>query len=248
MNQNTAPLPISLTLVTAVSKLDVFRQRLMSSPCLQPGGLSLMAYFNCSSAAQAFNSAMDSAPAGHWLVWLHQDVVLPCGWDAQFIQALAEAQARFKDLAVVGVYGVRGSGAETMRAGHVLDRGVLLKEPTALPCEVDSLDELLFATRVDAGLRLDPTLGFDFYATDLVLTAQSRGQTCAVVDALCEHWSDTPAQGVVPASTVSRIAASAEVFERKWQSRLPVTTPCFEIHQAGDVARFMATHTLPEPS
>lgn len=245
MSPNTTPMPVSLTLVTAVSKLDVFQQRLMSSPCLRPGGLPLLAYFNCSSAAQAFNSAMDSAPAGHWLVWVHQDVVLPSGWDVQFMHALAEAQTRLQNLTVVGVYGVRGSGAGAVRAGHVLDRGVLLQESTPLPCAVDSLDELLFAARAGAGLRLDPALGFDFYATDLVLTAQSRGQTCAVVDAMCEHWSDTPAQGHVPASTVSRIAASAAVFERKWQNRLPVTTPCFEIQQAGDVARFMAAHTWP---
>lgn len=235
---------VGLTLVTAVSRLEVFEQRLMASPCLQKGGLPLMAYFNCASAAEAFNAAMDSAPLGRWLVWLHQDVFLPLGWESQFMRALNEAESRWSDLAVVGVYGVRGFGAGAVRAGHVLDRGVRLQEVATLPCPVDSLDELLFAVRVDSGLRLDPALGFDFYATDLVLTAQSLGYSGAVVDAFCEHWSDTPASGAVPESTVARISQSAGVFEMKWRSRLPLTTPCFEIVEPGDVARFMAAHVV----
>jgi hypothetical protein len=236
-----------LMLVTAVSRLDVFERRLMASPCVQRGGLPVLAYFNCTSAAQAFNAAMDSKPASRWLVWLHQDVFLPLGWDTQFAQAIEEAQSRFDQLSVVGVYGVRGAGGNAVRAGHLLDRGVQLKEPAALPYEVDSLDELLFAVRADSGLRLDPALGFDFYATDLVLSAQSKGQTCVVVDAFCEHWSDTPASGAVQASTLSRIAASANVFESKWVSRLPLTTPCFDIQQAGDVARFISAHSVATP-
>lgn len=247
MSLNALQRSHDLMLVTAVSRLDVFERCLMASPCVQRNGLPVIAYFNCSSAAQAFNAAMESQPASRWLVWLHQDVFLPLGWDTQFAQAIEEAQNRFDHLSVVGVYGVRGAGQDALRAGHVLDRGVQLKEPTALPCEVDSLDELLFAVRVDSGLRLDPALGFDFYATDLVLSAQSKGQTCVVVDAFCEHWSDTPASGAVPASTLSRISASACVFESKWQSRLPLTTPCFDIRQIGDVARFMSAHSVATP-
>jgi hypothetical protein len=236
-----------LALVTAVSRLDVFERRLMASPCVQRGGLPVMAYFNCTSAAHAFNAAMDSQPASRWLVWLHQDVFLPLGWETQFAQAIEEAERKFHQVSVVGVYGVRGEGAQAVRAGHVLDRGVELTEPAALPCEVDSLDELLFAVRVDSGLRLDPDLGFDFYATDLVLSAQAKGLTSVVVDAFCEHWSDTPASGAVPAATLSRIAASACVFESKWQSRLPLTTPCFDIRKTGDVAQFMNAHFVATP-
>lgn len=247
MSTNALTVAVELTLVTAVSRLDVFEQRLMASPCVKRGGLLVQAFFNCSSAAEAFNAAMDSKLCNGWLVWLHQDVFLPLGWEAQFALAVKEAQTRFDCLSVVGVYGVRGAGADAVRAGHVLDRGVQLREPAVLPCEVDSLDELLFAVRVDSGLRLDPALGFDFYATDLVLTAQSIGLTCAVVEAFCEHWSDTPASGVVPASTVSRIAASADVFESKWACRLPLTTPCFDIQQQGDVSRFLSVHAVVAP-
>ena len=240
---------IVLGFVACASNLQVLGQRLLSSACLKPGGCKLTVYFNAASAAEGFNAAIASqeslASGGSWLVWVHQDVFLPEGWETRFEKGLTEAVQRFPKLAVAGVYGIAGRGASARRAGHVLDRGALLQELPSLPCLVDSLDELLFAVRIDSGLRLDPLLGFDFYVTDLVLQAQARGWQCAVVDACCEHWSGTPASGGVPRATVERIMANARVFEGKWAHRLPVTTPCFDIRQTGDVARFMANFVTP---
>ena len=244
-----------LSFVTCASSLGVLGERLLSSPCLRTGGHPVSVFFNAASAAHGFNSAMVAAhdaadpsqPGYSWLVWVHQDVFLPQGWDTRFKQRLTSALLEFPKLSVVGVYGVSSAGANARRAGHVLDRGTLLREPVPLPCLVDSLDELLFAVRVDAGLRLDPALGFDFYATDLVLQAQAHGWQCAVVDAFCEHWSGTPASGEVSKAIVERIKASASVFERKWSARLPVTTPCFPIDRPGSVASFLAAHVIAVP-
>lgn len=227
---------ISLRFVACASKIDVLGRYLLASPCLRNGTYPLTVQFNARSAAEAFNAAMQTAHET-WLVWVHQDVVLPQGWDTQFMDALSLAQQEFPQLAVAGVYGVVGSGALLQRAGNVLDRGTLLQESTPLPCLVDSLDELLFAVRVDSGLRLDPALAFDFYGTDVVLQAQAQGLQCAVVDAYCEHWSDTPADGKPSRQLLQRIQASGEVLEQKWQHRLPFATPCFDIRQRGDIAR-----------
>jgi hypothetical protein len=238
---------IKLSFVTCASNLQVLGERLLASPCLQQHGVPLAVYFNAPSAAHGFNAAMaatrqesagETATAS-WLVWVHQDVFLPQNWDTIFMQALSTALEQFPKLAVAGVYGIAGTtatGAGALRAGHVLDRGTLLREPAPLPCLVDSLDELLFAVRIDSGLRLDPALGFDFYATDLVLQAQVQGWECAVVDACCEHWSSTPPSGDLPQATVQRILANGAIFERKWRHHLPLTTPCFEINRQGDVA------------
>jgi hypothetical protein len=233
----------TLQFVTCASRVEVVQRRLLASPCLQSGGYPLAIHFNMASAAQGFNTSMQACmaqqSASQWLVWLHQDVVLPAGWDALFLAGIAQAQQQFKQLAVVGVYGIAGAGAQTSRAGHVLDRGADLHEPTALPCLVDSLDELLFAVRIDSGLMLDPALGFDFYATDLVLQAQARGLQSAAVHAPCEHWSDTLSMGAIAPTVVERIKQSAQVFECKWEARLPVTTPCFDIARKGDTAAFI---------
>lgn len=231
---------IELSLVTCVSDVAILKERLLASPCLQAGRCKLVAYHNARSAAEGFNSAMAAAPTGSWLVWVHQDVYLPLDWELGFIEQLARAKLRFPGLAVAGVYGVVGAGALARRAGHVLDRGTVLREAANLPCLIDSLDELLFAVSADSALTLDPQLGFDFYATDLVLTAQEKGLQCVVLDAYCEHWSGTPAQpGKVASHVLDRIHASATVFERKWVHRLPVATPCFDIRAPGDTFRFL---------
>jgi hypothetical protein len=241
--------PIELTFVVCANDLQVLDQRLLASPCLRQGGCRLVVNFNATSAAQCFNSVMLGArnQAPSWLVWVHQDVHLPDDWDIRFTQALEAATLQFQKLAVVGVYGVAGTGTHARRAGHVLDRGTLLQEPTPLPCLVNSLDELLFAVRLDTGLELDPALGFDFYATDLVLQAQALGWQCAVVDACCEHWSATPTCGVVAQAVVQRINASARIFEGKWAHQLPITTPCFDIAKPGDVAAFIECNVIASP-
>ena len=226
-----------ITFVCCVSNMSVLEQRLLASPCLADGQERLTAYFNADSAASAFNSAMQSAESNAWLVWVHQDVYLPRSWALDFKRRLAQAAQTFENLAVVGVYGLQGAAPHARRAGHVLDRGVVLRESAALPCLVDSLDELLFAVRVDSGLNLDPRLGFDFYATDLVLQAKDRGLQAAVVDAYCEHWSGTPSFGHIPQATQARIALNGSRFETKWAAKLPISTPCFDIHQVGDVQR-----------
>jgi hypothetical protein len=238
-----------LSFVTAVSRVEVLEQRLLQSPCVKSGRQPLVAHFNVACAADAFNAGMDSIQADAattWLVWVHQDVVLPGDWDSQFLRALQDAQRQIPNLAVAGVYGIASGPAPAQRAGHVLDRGNLLREPAALPCAVDSLDELLFAVRADTRLKLDAALGFDFYATDLVLQAQARGFTAAAVDAYCEHWSDTPASSV-PAGTAQRFLRNGRAFEAKWSHRFPLQTPCVALSAVGDVQRFVDSLQQPSP-
>ncbi|MDD2502201.1 MAG: glycosyltransferase [Geobacter sp.] len=222
--------------ITCATDPALLQRCLLASPCLASGEYSQQIYMRIPSAGAAFNREMTRQQQARWLVWVHQDVFLPDGWDTRFIAAIAEAECRFPRLAVVGVYGISGVGEQAQRAGHVLDRGTLLQELVCLPCLVDSIDELLFAVRTDSGLRLDPTLGFDFYGTDLALQAQEQGFKVAVVDAYCEHWSTTPREAAPSRAVLERVAANGKVFEDKWAHRLPLETPCFSIQQPGDVA------------
>lgn len=233
-----------LAFVTCVSDVEVLRRCLLASPCIAQGRWPLQAFFNARDAASAFNGALAVTPQDTWLVWVHQDVLLPEGWDTRFLQVLAQGVRQFPRAVVAGVYGVNGRGAEARRAGHVLDRGTLLREPCPLPCLADSLDELLFAVQAGHGLALDPALGFDFYGTDVVLQAQSRGLQAMVVDAYCEHWSNTPMGLVIPATLARRIQASGTAFEHKWAGQLPVQTSWLTVERPGDVARFLAQFEL----
>lgn len=221
--------------VVCASDTDCLKRYLLSSNCLQRGEYRQSIYLGVSSAAAAFNTEMDKPLQSEWLIWVHQDVVLPADWDLNFKVRLNEAMYRFTRLAVVGVYGIDNTAQPPRRVGRVLDRGRQLAEPVELPCLVDSLDEMLVAVRTDSGLRFDPSLGFDFYATDIALTATERGFQVAVVDAVCQHWSTTTHRGNSE-SLAGRIVASAEQFERKWHHRFPLQTSCFTIAETGDVA------------
>ncbi|MDE1981859.1 MAG: hypothetical protein KGI81_05920 [Betaproteobacteria bacterium] len=212
-----------LAFVACVNDRETLGRCLLASPCLAPGQHALALFEGAASAAQAFNAALSYGDS-EWLVYVHQDVFLPPGWEREFLAGLATAQQRLPQLAVAGVFGVGSSGL----LGHVVDRGRLLREGGELPAAAHTLDELCFAVRRASGIRLDPALGFDFYAADAALQAHEQGLQVAVVDACCEHRSTLPRAGFAEAF-VQRFAASATAFQHKWRHRLPVTTPCITL-------------------
>jgi hypothetical protein len=136
------------------------------------------------------------------------------------------AEAVAGPVAVAGVYGVTGGGAEPRRAGRVVDRDRLLWESAGLPATADTLDELLLAVRRDSGLRFDPTLGWHFYGADVCLAARARGLAAVAVDAPCYHNSRSVG---LPAD----FEASATAFARKWRDQLPVATSCVRVERDG---------------
>lgn len=237
---------LNLEFIVAVSDQKVFEKYLLNSPCLQSKKYPLHIYRDCQSAAEAFNPhALNTQipPNNTWWIWVHQDVYLPQDWDKIFVAKLLEAQAAYPRLGVVGLYGVAGHSSLAHRAGELLDRGRVLQEFTPMPCLVDSLDELLIASKAQNQLGFDPILGFDFYGTDIVLSAQEKNIEAAVIHAPCEHWSSTPQKPPFPLRLVERIQKSAQAFENKWRHRLPLTTPCFEINEVGSTNQFLKANS-----
>ena len=110
MNSTTNLTLPTLSFVTGVSQWDVLLRNLARSPCLQSGHLKWSAVCNAKSAADAFNPALIAAEqvlrdsgdhqtqADHWLVWVHQDVFLPAGWDFQFANAIGNQQLTYLDV------------------------------------------------------------------------------------------------------------------------------------------------------
>lgn len=217
---------MKLSFIVCVSDPAVLAANLLKSPCLlQDSGHQLIQVYGCRSAADGFDRGVMLA-GGDILVFVHQDVFLPLDWDRRFIAGFLEARRQFP-VEVVGIYGLSGQqeGGSSAPLGTVNDRGVWLRGSGVLPAKAQSLDELLFAVYRGSRLRLDPELGFDLYATDLVLQAETTGGCGAVVDAPCEHRSTLPRSNI-PLSVLRRFQKAALVFEHKWAGRLPVDTPC----------------------
>jgi Glycosyltransferase like family len=225
-----------LSFVTCVSDDVVLRTNLLASRCLAADSAhQVLVIKNCPSAADGLNIRLERAES-EFVVCVHQDVLLPAGWDRCLAQQLHEAEQRFGPIGVAGVYGV-GEVFESgqfdqlfaaERIGGVVDRGRLLRDGPELPAQVATLDELLLVVRSDPGLRFDPDLGFHLYGADICLQARERGLAVVALGALCHHNSRS-------VGLPEAFYRSAEVFARKWQHRLPVATPCVIIDRAGDV-------------
>ncbi len=188
---------------------------------------------NCPSAAHGLNLGIELAKHD-WIVCLHQDVVLPSGWDRVAIEQLALAEQRFGPIGVAGVYGVgpvidsAGRLPCAQRIGRVVNRGRMLNDGPQLPARVAALDELLFIVPRGTPLRCDPALGFHLYGADLCLQAAERGLAVLAIEALSYHNSKS-------IGLPQAFFRSAGVFARKWAYRLPIATPCVIIDRASEV-------------
>jgi hypothetical protein len=207
---------------------------LLASPCLAPEAPhELITVLKAPSAAAGLLAGLERA-RNDWVILVHQDVVLPPGWDRRIQRQLRQAGPRFGPIGVAGVYGVGpvrerpGQPLAAERIGRVVDRGRWLEEGPELPAPAATLDELLLIVPRDTPLRLDPALGFHLYGADLCLQARERGLAVVVLDALCQHHSRNL---VLPES----FCASAAVFARKWAQWLPVATPCAVFDREGCV-------------
>jgi hypothetical protein len=224
-NQTDGVMPFSF--VTCISSHEVLDANLLASPCLGfSSAHEVIALPDCASAADGLNVGFAVAERD-WLVFVHQDVFLPLGWDQCLANQLREAERRFGPIGVAGVYGVGEVIASrdlsqllaAPRIGWVIDRGRELRDGPELPARVTTLDELLLVVRRDSGLRFDRALGFHFYGADICLQAHEQGLAVVALGALCHHNSRSIG---LPAE----FFASAEVFARKWNKRLPVATSC----------------------
>jgi hypothetical protein len=225
-----------LTFVVCVSHESVLAANLMRSPCLAAGSPhELIAVLQAPSAAAGLNAGRERAKHGV-VVCVHQDVVLPHGWDARIVRQYRLAQRRVGPIGVAGVYGVGpvrtdpapGRSPAVTRVGRVVDRGQVLHDGPELPAPVATLDELVLVVPRDSPLSFDPELGFHLYGADLCLQARERGLAVVALEAPCRHNSRT---GGLPESFLP----PARAFARKWAGRLPVATPCVWFDRTGRV-------------
>ena len=223
--------------MACVSDQAILEANLLGSPGLTGAGSPHEVILIHDAPSAAAGLTMGWTRAKHpWVVYVHQDVHLPEGWDRQLARQLREAERRFGPVGVAGAYGVgeviapadltQPLAAE--RIGWVVDRGRMLRDGPELPAKVATLDELILIVRRDAPLRFDPALGFHLYGADLCLQAREAGLAVVALEVLCQHNSRT-------VGLPDAFFRSAQVFARKWAHRLPVATPCVIIDKGGAV-------------
>jgi hypothetical protein len=183
----------------------------------------LLVQKNFKNVAEAYNNACNvnvfkdsPVPADQIVIYVHHDVFLPVGFEAQLIDSL---QRLPKDWAVAGPAGVRLINGKKNNFGHINDRGRVWGEKLYPWAPVQTLDELLLITQGD--IVFDEQFPQDFYGADICMQANVAGKTCYAINAFCDHNSSR----VVGGRTAEFYDAEKK-FRFKWFRHLPIVTTC----------------------
>ncbi len=206
---------LSLEVVAAVNDDSILKCNLMRSPLLKERGVPLHVQSGFVCASLAYNDALLRCQADV-VVFAHQDVYLPAGWEERLFKSIALIERYDQDWAVLGVYGVTDQGKHI---GHVWSSGLqsMVGESFNEPVPVVSVDEVLIVIRRASGLLFDSSLpGFHLYGTDIVQAAISLGKKAYVVHAPLVHNSR-------PILYLGEdYFAAYKYLVRKWSRRLPI--------------------------
>jgi len=165
---------------------------------------------DCRSASSAYNDGLDAADADI-VIFAHQDVYFPRGWDDKLRDAIRTLDERGE---MWGVLGVIGSNADGKLVGGAWSNGLQWKIQSRKfdsPAPVRTFDEIVLVLHKDGGLRFDDNLpGFHLYGTDIALSAIRSGLGAYVFDAPVIH---------TPIATCSANGGTSCRF-RRWSFRL----------------------------
>jgi len=213
-NSHSSP---SFAVAAAVNDDEVLRANLAASPLLQNSAIPLIVERGYRSASEAYNHALDHSDA-EILIFAHQDVYLPRGWEARLLSAIRTLDQEGKKWAVLGIVGVDLNGSVI---GRSWSNGLQseIDGRVSGPVPVQSLDELVLVLNRVAGVRFDAGIpGFHLYGTDIVQSALAAGLGAYVFDGPVIHNS----LPVLRLDTHYRRAYCA--VRKKWRSRLPLYT------------------------
>ncbi len=212
-------------IVVASNDAESLNRNLMASPMVQ-AGMEVNVQTGVPSASIAYNRGLDETDAPI-VIFAHQDVYFPPGWEEKLAAAIAEVEKTDPDWALIAPFGVTKAGEHigevwTTSLSQVVGRAVTRPE------QVESFDELTFVMRRDAGLRFDEALpNYHLYGTDIVQSAHAAGRTAWVAslpmvhnDGFHDHLR-------------SDFRASYHFTRRKWRQNLPIRAPMVWIRWHG---------------
>lgn len=216
----------SIAVVAAVNDDKVLRNNLEASPMLSEGRIPLVVEHGYQSAAKAYNAGLDRVTADI-VIFAHQDVYLPRGWDRKLLLTIQTLESNAKNWGVLGVVGKDEKGnlvGKAWSTGLRHEIKVKFLSPTA----IGAIDEIVIVLRRETGLRFDEELpGYHLYGTDIVQTALQRGFGAYVFDGPVIHNS-------VPILLLDNSYIKAyRYMQRKWKEIMPISTTVMTITKSG---------------
>jgi len=195
---------LNLEFVTASHDDSILKKNLSRSSIFENHWLKIGR--NYENIPRAYNAADINEKI---VCYVHHDVFLPYEFESQLIKSLKQLPY---DWEVLGVAGVTGNPKRNF--GFIEDRGRVWGAKFDKPIKVETLDELLLITRGD--ITFDEQFPLDFYGADICMN-----RTCYVIPCFVHHNSS---RGW--GQRTESFYRSQELFKKKWEHKLPITTTC----------------------
>lgn len=214
-----------LCIVVASNDEACLQRNLLASP-LVAAGVAVHVERGAPSASVAYNCGL-AATSAPLVIFAHQDVWFPPGWEQRLADAITQIEARGAAWALLGPFGMSVDGRHlgdvwSTSLGRRVGHAVTQPEP------VQSFDELAFVMRRSAGLRFDEALPlWHFYGTDIVQTALAAGQGAYVFDAPVVHNDGFKAR------LGDDFTQGYDFIRRKWRAKLPIRSSILWITRFG---------------
>lgn len=182
------------------------------SPGLQEIGAQLIPIINASTPAAAYEVGLKHAKH-EWILLAHQDVYFPRGSGFRLANAFATIDPARKTDTVLGFAGLEGD----QFVGNVVDR--LRHFDHGVTANASSLDEFAIGLHVSSRLKIDPSIGWHAWATDLCYQAGESNAVCCNSVPLYHN-------SVGEFQVDDTFRASMQYLFSKYQTRQSIRTLC----------------------
>ena len=214
----------SITFVSAVNDFSILENNLLQSPIIKSGKAKLLIETDHNSASIAYNEALSKINSGI-VVFAHQDVYFPNGWERLLYKGLKKIND--KKWAIVGIIGITKNG---FIVGKSWSNGLNMEisSPLNVPYPIVSIDEIVIVMNKKNLVRFDEKLpGFHLYGTDIVQNALIKDYKAYVINAPVIHNS-------LPIKFLGRdYIVSYRYMQKKWRNQLPLNNVIVKITKFG---------------
>lgn len=216
-----------LCIVVASNDEACLQRNLLVSDIVARQGVTLHVERGTPSASVAYNRGLDATDAPI-VIFAHQDVYFPPGWENLLAAAIATMQATDPDWALLAPFGIAEDTATHRGDVWTTSLSRRVGEAAPIPIMAQSFDELVIVMRRASGLRFDEALPlFHLYGTDIVQTARAAGKGAYIADMPVVHNDGFHDR------LRADFAAGYHYVRRKWRARLPLRTPVIWIRWHG---------------
>ena len=215
-----------ISLVVVSNDEPSLQRNLLASEMVRDQLVDLHIDRNAPSASVAYNQALDNCEADI-VIFAHQDVYFPPGWEQLLENAIKEVEQVDTDWALLGPIGI---SHQAEHVGNVWSTslGAIVGQTVNKPEPVQSFDELVIVLRRSSGVRFDDALPeFHLYGTDIVQNALAMGKGAYVCQLPVVHNDRFHDR------LRSDFAKAYKYIRSKWREILPLRTTVLWVTKNG---------------